>query len=165
MTIFNDTRKKQFVDLVAQANAAGNKTDADVLAYLNAASIIDNPEPQGQVARVMAESDIAGLISTNSLKAVLNWLNFALVKRDIEENNHVGVALWAMKLALLALITADEATAVQGYATTPVQDPDWQSHVVGPSPFQAAFSDVLFDLPDGSSVIGNAVQAMLEEVR
>lgn len=85
-------------------------SDADALAYLKAKRTA-GPVP-------MYESELAGLLTdgaNNSLVKLLNYVNFGLVKADIEAQNRAGVALWAGKLALLGILTAAEASAIQSY--------------------------------------------------
>lgn len=92
---------------LAEPMAAGRT--GEVAAALNART-----QTMSQPA-LMYESELAGLLSLQSLAKLLQYVNFALIKHDIEAQNRVGVALWAGKLALCGILTADEIAAVVAY--------------------------------------------------
>lgn len=120
-----------------QGAAYANLTDAQRLDLLNIPSMVANPVAQPQIPRTMEESDLAGLLTdqaNGSLKQLLNWVNFGLLKADIDNQNHAGVGIWAMKCEMLGLITTAEAVAVQAYAAETIPDPSWPAQVPGPTP-------------------------------
>jgi hypothetical protein len=84
-------------------------TDTDRLNILNAVS-------QGSKPSVMYESSLMELLSPSSLVKVLNYTNFGLVKNDLDNQNVLGVTLWADALLALSLITSDESQAIKTYA-------------------------------------------------
>lgn len=100
-----------------------------VVAFLNAPdAAFSNPSPQGQVAAVISESALLSLLTdpnNGSIVKLNNWVNFSLLKSDIEGQNRIGIGLWCQILPLLGLITQGEATAIINYIQSTEPDPTW----------------------------------------
>jgi hypothetical protein len=105
--------------------------DATILESLNAATVA-NPSPQPDIAKPVAESTfLTALTDTEnqSLGKLLNWVNFGMVKADIEASNRVGIGLWCQVLPMLGLITAGEAAAIAADLSATIPDPSWPALV------------------------------------
>jgi hypothetical protein len=83
------------------------------------------------------------------------------VRDDINNQDRAAVALWAGFFAQNGVITADEAQAIEGALAATEAGPS----TFGPTPFQALFPGVSFDMPDGSNVQGTATAEMVAEGR
>jgi hypothetical protein len=116
----------------AQSPNWAGQSDAQIAASLNA-TMVANPVAQApQVPNAISESALMGTLSQASQTALLNWVNLALVKADVEDQNRVGLLLWAAKLQLAGVITADDATALTTYLNGTVPDPTWTANVPAP---------------------------------
>jgi hypothetical protein len=107
------------------------QTDAQILADLNNA-VIANPTPQGQTLKPVSESAFMALLTdpTNgSVLKLIDWVNFALLKADIEAANRVGIGLWCQVLPGKGFITTGEASAIVADLSATQPDPSWPSHV------------------------------------
>ncbi|MDR3634343.1 MAG: hypothetical protein P4L84_11110 [Isosphaeraceae bacterium] len=107
-------------------------TDAQVLSAIQAATVANPIAVAAQLPNVLDESALIGLLndpSNGSLAKLLNWVNFGLVKADIDASNRTGVDLWAQKLQLLSIITAGEAGNITTYLAGTTADPSWTATV------------------------------------
>jgi hypothetical protein len=108
--------------------------DAAILASLKG-EMVANPAAQGQTLKPVSESAFMSLLTdqvNGSVVKLLNWVNFAQLKADIESSNRTGIGLWCQVLPAVGLITADEAAAITADLSATQADPSWQAQLSWP---------------------------------
>jgi hypothetical protein len=167
--IFTTEQTSALESLLAAAPYAGQSQE-QILALLNTPTEVANPTPQGTVFvnPILSETTLLGLLTdpTNGSGAkLINYPNLASVLADIDANNHEAVALWAGRLALVGIVTAGEATAIEAYCMASELDPAWQATLpIGSTPFQLLFPGVSFAVSPSESHVGTCTPDMLTEV-
>lgn len=97
-------------ELIDSLNFPPGTTDAAVADALN------SPTETEQRPRVLAESELMGLVTPQTVATVVRDSLFPLFKKDVKENNAGGVALWAGLFLALGVIDQAAADAITTYA-------------------------------------------------
>ena len=161
--IFTVDQKAALLSLLGQAPYSGLGTDA-ILALLNAPGRVDNPTPQPTVPTPFTVTQVFGLLSQASQVKIADVPFLPDVRDKILANDRPGCGLYIGLLEGAGQITVAEAGQMMNLIHASGPDPSWSATVEGPTPFQALFPGVTFQVTATESHSGTCTPAMLSEV-